>query len=234
MTGLPALLRPMGPGIWIVDGDEVRMLGIPFGTRMTVVKLGSGGLWVHSPVAPSPERVAALAGLGPIEHLVAPSNFHHLYLEPWLEHAPAAKVWAAPGLPERYPKRRFDEVLGDEAPDAWRSDVEQVVFAGNWLLVEVVFFHRPSRSLVITDIVQNHEPTADGWLWRTLKRINAIQAPKGGVPLDFRLTMRRRSVARAARDRMLEWPFEQVILTHGRCITTDARAHIERAFAWLR
>ncbi len=217
----------------MVDGDLVRMLGIPFATRMTVVELESGALWVHSPIALTPERVQAVTAHGPIEHLVAPCTFHHLYVDPWRGVAGGAQVWAAPGLQDRYPQRHFDGELTDEAPAAWFGQIDQVVFRGSRVMVEVVFYHRRSRTLIVTDIVQNHEPAADGWFWRTLKRMNNISAPDGGFPRDFRLTVRDRDAARRSRDVILAWPFEQVSLTHGRCITENAHTHIERAFAWL-
>jgi len=49
-------LKPTSEGIWIVDGPIIRMkagLGctVPFQTRMTVIRLSNGGLWLHSPIA---------------------------------------------------------------------------------------------------------------------------------------------------------------------------------------
>lgn len=96
-----------------------------------------------------------------------------------------------------------------------------------------MFLHRKSQTLIVTDILQNHEPSSDGLFWRTLKRLNGIVAPNGGAPRDWRLTVRDRDVARAARDRMLAWQFERVVMSHGRCIEVDGHAWVERAFAWL-
>lgn len=224
---------PFGPDLWTLDGDPLRMLGIPFRTRMTVVRLPDGGLWLHSPVAPTPERLSAVAKLGPVRHLVAPCTFHHLHVATWSAAHPDATIWGVPGLRERYPERRFDETLSDEPPSQWSGTLDQVVFRGSKVMVEVVFFHRPSKALLITDIVQNHEPELDGLFWRTVKRLNNIAAPNGGAPRDWRLSVRDRTAARECRDRMLAWPFDKVVLTHGRCLTEDAHAHIERAFDWL-
>lgn len=227
------VLQPFGEGIWLVDGDLLRMFGIPFTTRMTVAKLADG-LWLHSPVVASEARVAAIAELGEIAHVVAPGTFHHLYVDPWKTHAAAgAQVWAAPGLPARYPKRDFDAELSDEAPPAWAGEIDQVVFRGSRVMNEVVFFHRRSRTVIFTDIIQNHDPACDGLFWRTIKRWNRISAPDGGVPFDWRLTVRDRDAARRSRDALLKWPFEQVVMTHGVCITENAHTHVERAFAWL-
>jgi len=43
-------LNVLGENIWEIQ-HPLRILGVEFGHRMTVVKLSSGELWVHSPVA---------------------------------------------------------------------------------------------------------------------------------------------------------------------------------------
>lgn len=48
------VLKPIAANVWIVDGPEIHFnyfgLKLPFPTRMTVIRLPDGGLWVHSPV----------------------------------------------------------------------------------------------------------------------------------------------------------------------------------------
>ena len=43
-------LEEFGENIWIIDGPPVRDMGVMFTTRMVVVKLSGGSLWVESPV----------------------------------------------------------------------------------------------------------------------------------------------------------------------------------------
>lgn len=225
-------LQRFGESLWIAEGERIRMLGIPFGTRMTIVRLADGGVWLHSPIAARDELVAAVEELGPIRHIVAPNKFHHLFVGEWLERFPYATSWSGPQLADRV-ALRFDHELGDAAEACWSLDLDQLIFGGTKVLPEAVFLHRKSQTLIVTDILQNHEPSSDGLLWRTLKRLNGIVAPNGGAPRDWRLTVRNRDVARAARDRMLAWQFERVVMSHGRCIEVDGHAWVERAFAWL-
>jgi hypothetical protein len=44
-------LQQFAEGISIVDGAPVRMLGVPLPTRMILVKLADGSLWLNSPVS---------------------------------------------------------------------------------------------------------------------------------------------------------------------------------------
>jgi hypothetical protein len=225
-------LQHFADELWIADGDRVHMLGIPFETRMCVIRLTDGGLWLHSPIAATDELIATIASFGPVKHIVAPNKFHHLFVRQWIEAFPYATAWAGPQLAERV-QIRFDQDLGDTAEPCWAADLDQLIFAGSRVLPDMVFLHRRSRTLIVTDIFQNHDAAVDPWVSRTLKRINGIVAPDGGVPRDWRLTVRDREAARAARDRMLGWDFDRLVIAHGRCIEYGAHAHLERAFAWL-
>ena len=50
------MLDRLAEDLW-VEARPLRFFGVEMGTRMTVVRLADGGLWVHSPV-PSPQRPA--------------------------------------------------------------------------------------------------------------------------------------------------------------------------------
>jgi hypothetical protein len=71
-------LKPVGEDLWMVDGPVVRMAfpggSIPFPTRMVVVRLSSGDLFVWSPTELDGGLRAQLDTLGPIRHLVSPTR----------------------------------------------------------------------------------------------------------------------------------------------------------------
>jgi hypothetical protein len=228
------VLHQWADDIWLLDGDRVRMFGLPLGTRMVVVRLASGGLWLWSPVAPSEARFDAVAALGPVEHIVAPNKLHHLFIGPWRQRFPGAKCWAAPGLAPRRKDLAFDGELGDAPPLAWASDLDQLLFRGCFLLDEAFFLHRKSGTLIVVDFIQNHDPTEDGVFWRGVKRAIGVVAPDGGVPMEVRMTMTDRVAARACVKRLFAWEFDRLVIAHGICLERDARAHIESAFTWLR
>jgi hypothetical protein len=210
------------------------MLTVPFTTRMTIVRLSSGALWLHSPITATPARLEAVRALGPIRQIVAPNKFHHLFVREWARAAPDARCWAEPALAKRKPELGFDGILGDAAEPDWNGDLDQVIFGGTQVLPEAVFFHRSSRTAIFTDLIQNHDPTGETPVYRWLKGINRILAPNGESQRDWRLTVRDRSTARAALERILAWDIERVLLSHGICIERGGHAFVERAFAWLR
>jgi hypothetical protein len=222
--------------VWIVDGPEVgyRLAGltVPCPTRMTVVRLGDGTVWVHSPVAWSEALAAALARLGTVGQIVAPSSYHHLHVAAWQTAFPAAQVHACPGL-LRSPTARDWISLGQSAPAAWRVSIDQLlVDLGSF--EEVIFFHRPSRTLIVTDLMQNFEAArVRNPFTRLLLKAGGATGPNGRASIEIRLAGRgRHRELRAAVRQMADWAPTSILLSHGACFRVDAVAELCRAFAW--
>src|SRR5262249_13002285 len=75
------VFKPMGPDIGIVDGPfEYLTVGgvrlpLPFTTRMTVVRLSNGNLFLHSPIKFDEALASELQRMGTVRHLVSPNQF---------------------------------------------------------------------------------------------------------------------------------------------------------------
>lgn len=82
------VLKPVSNDIWIVEGPIIRLKGIDFPTRMTIVRLSSGGLFVHSPVALTGTLTQQVDQLGSVEHLVSPNRIHYWWIGDWGEAYP--------------------------------------------------------------------------------------------------------------------------------------------------
>jgi hypothetical protein len=223
------MLQALDDRLW-VEARRLRFVGVETGTRMTVLRLADGGLLVHSPVALTAETRAAVDALGPVRAVVAPSRFHHLYVGEWIQAYPDALVCACPGLERKRPDVRWHRVLGDDAEAEWRSEVAQVFFGARPLENEVVFFHRPSRTMICADAVFNlgAHPFP---LTRVVARLMGARAP--GATLFERVLIRNRAAAREQVNRMLAWNAERIILAHGDIIPSGGSEILRRAYAWL-
>ena len=232
------LLKPVADNVWIVDGPEIDMkylgLKLPFPTRMTVVRLADGGLFVHSPIAPDASLMDHVAALGEVRHLIAPNNLHYWYMADWKARFPQARVHAVPGLQRKAKRRlRVDAALGDTPAPEWAGQMDQVLIRGP--LTEADFFHRASRTAILTDLIENfeHARIRPRWL-RLLVRAGHAADPHGSAPYDMRLSfLGRRRALRAGVRRMLAWQPGRVILAHGRWYAKDGAAELARAFAWV-
>ncbi len=227
------MLNEFGPSLYVADGPTVSFYGFPYPTRMAVVRLSDGSVWVWSPVALSDALQDAVDAVGPVRHIVSPNKIHHLFLAEWANRWPEAHVYAPPGLMKRKPELHFDAELGDEPDAAWASDIDQVIFRGSLAMEEVVFFHRASRTAIICDLVQRHpEATMTGWKGM-LMRLDSLVGDHGSTPREWRASFLRRGQARAARDKVLGWQPEKLLIAHGDCAQSGAATIIERALRWI-
>ena len=71
---MTSALSPFAPDIWVGEGPVVSFVGFPYLTRMVVVRLSGGALFVWSPIALSPEIKAAVDALGPVRFLISPDS----------------------------------------------------------------------------------------------------------------------------------------------------------------
>jgi Domain of unknown function (DUF4336) len=228
-------LQPFGPDIWIADGPVASLYGFPYSTRMAVIRLSDGSLFVWSPVMLSTALRAAVDALGPVRHLVSPNALHHLFLAEWTSAYPEARLYASPRLRRKRRDLSFNAELGDAPEPAWAGDIDQVVVHGSFALTEIVFFHHHSRTALFADLIQNFPRD---WFkgWRgVVARLGGIVAPHSGTPSDWRSSFVNRRAARAALARVLAWPIERVVIAHGLLPTADdGAAFVRRAFTWLR
>ena len=227
--------REFAKNVWIIDGPSVRDMGFMFTTRMTVVKLSSGSLWVNSPVPVPPDTLQRITDLGAVTYLVAATPRHVWRLASWHTLFPEAQLWMARTTPFTLKKGRLPitGILGDKPPQGWASDLDQLAFKGSPLIEEVVFFHKASHTVILDDLIQIH-PIEKGRPFRNaLIKLEGVAAPHGGVGLDIRLSFTNRKLARQSLEKLLSWDFDKLIIAHGVCIEKDAKPFAERAFRWL-
>lgn len=93
-------LKPVGEDLWAVDGPHVKLAfpggSVPVPTRMVVVRLASGGLFLWSPTEPDEGLRKEIDALGPVRHLVSPNKLHYAHIGAWKRAYPEATAWASP------------------------------------------------------------------------------------------------------------------------------------------
>ncbi len=209
----------------------VRMGGARFNARMTVIKLRSGEVLVHSPCAFEDSVAAEVAALGRVAALIAPGNYHWVRVPSWQQAFPDAVTYICPGVEKRARGLAFDFVLGDEAPPLWADELSQVALQGTRVMREVAFFHRASRTLILTDLVENFTSATLGTnlFHRVLFRALGMWNTPSPAP-EYRFAWGDKARVREGLERILAWDFERVILSHGDIITRDARQIVAQAW----
>ena len=88
------MLQEFAPSLWLADGPTVSFYGFPYPTRMAIVRLAGGDVWVWSPIQLTAALEREVESLGGVQHIVSPNLLHHLYLAEWAARWPAARVYA--------------------------------------------------------------------------------------------------------------------------------------------
>ncbi|HJP31025.1 MAG TPA: DUF4336 domain-containing protein [Candidatus Latescibacteria bacterium] len=221
----------LADGVWVLN-RPLKAGPVDLGHRMTVVRLASTGLWVHSPVALDDEVRAGLDSLGEVEYLIAPSTFHDLYWAPWFAAYPQARFCAAPGVREEHPELPFTDVLDADIPAARSGDLEHVQLGGMPKINESVFLHTPSKTLIVADMAFNHDRGVNFATGLVLRMTGCYG--QFGVSRLYKLFIGDRKGMRRSVDEVLDWDFERIVMGHGHIVERDGRRILREAYAFLR
>jgi hypothetical protein len=225
-----AALARLDDDLWVAARPLKLIVG-DVGCRMTVIRLPDGGLFLHSPVALDDATRAALDQLGPVRWIVGPNKVHHFFLADYVRAYPEARLVGAPGLPEKRRDLRFEHVLHQDTPLPFDAVLRRRHVEGAPLMDEVVFFHPPSRTLVLTDLAFNLPPGARNearlfhWLVGATGRFGPHRIVRFGI--------RDRAAARRALADVLEWDFDRVVVAHGEVLTAGGKDALRQGFAFL-
>lgn len=199
-------------------------------TRMTVVRLRDGSLWVHSPIPPASDIVDELRRIGQVRYVVAPNRSHHLFFLDFVDAFPAAEGFVAEGLDSKRPDlARFPRV---PRPAPWGPELEGFFIEGLPILNETAWFHGETGTLILADLLFCFS--------RTNRGLTAVVATLlgvyGGLAMSRTMKMAtkdRQALARAVSP-LLSLPIKRVIVAHDQIVDVDAAVKVAEAFAWLR
>jgi hypothetical protein len=221
-------LRAIADGVWAFE-TEIRLgPGFRLPLRSTLLRLDGGALAMVSPVRLGDDEAAEVDRLGPVEHLVAPNLFHHLFLGKAAARWPKAKVWGPQALAKKRSDLRFDGVL--EEAGRIGGALRVIPFEGAAKLGESALLHEPSRSLLLTDSVF-HVTEPRGALTGLVLRIVGAHKVFAQSRFERLLCDDRQKLAASSRA-VLDAGFDRVIPAHGDVVDVDPRARLEAAWAW--
>jgi hypothetical protein len=224
------MLLPVAQDIWHLP-YHFTALGIRISSRMTVVRLAGGKLWLHSPVPISPQVRAQLDALGEVAFIVAPNKAHHLFAGDCAAAFPQALLFGAPGLSRKRPDLQGLRELGAAPEPCWQGELDQLLVEGMPLLNETAWLHRRSRTLILTDLCQwwQGEMPVSSRLYAAVTGVRRQLA----VPYTIRLLVKDRPALARSIHTMLKWEFERVIVAHNSIVDSRARDALSRALAEL-
>jgi len=227
-------LYPHGPinfiddGIFVVEGRWKRSA---FERKMTVFRLGSGEVAVHSAIAMDEAGMAALETIGQPSWILVPNSLHSSDASWYGERYPSARILVPAAKRKKlFEKvRRIDGSLDDDWPEALRGELAIVPLHGT-RIGEVAVVHLPSRTLVLTDAVFNYRDKDLPLVARMIMRANRAYGRFGPSRIFTSFVIDDRDAFLGSIDALLEHDFDRVIMSHGRILASGGKQAIRDAF----
>lgn len=216
----------LAENLWTLS-FPLQVLGTQHGRTVTVIRLSSGKLVVHSMAPFLPGHLAQIRECGEPGWLVEAMLLHDTYAAEGPQSFPGLPFLGPPGFSEivKFP---VADLL--PTPPEWGDELEVIALEGIPRLKEHLFFHRPSRTLIVADLIFNFDPAERGWD-RWFHRHLAGFRRYPGMSRIFRWCIADREALRASLERVYAWDFDRIIPGHGRVIESGGKAALRQALA---
>ena len=219
-------MQAVAENLWVMC-FPLRLLGTALGRIVTLLRLRSGEIVIHSTAPFSSEDVAAILALGRPSALVEATLVHDAFAR----QGRAAFVSVPYFAPEDFSRATSLSTHSYSAlPPSWENELEVLLLEGMPKIREHVFFHRPSRTLVVADLVFNFGPDTPRWTRLFFNGAGGIRHYPG-MSRIFRAMIRDRAAFSQSIETMLKWDFDRVIVGHGAIIETDGKSRVRKALA---
>lgn len=219
-------MQPIAENLWHLQ-YPLKLLGADLQRHVTVMRLASGQVVIHSTGPFTPQDVADINALGPVGWVLDVMLRHDTFTKQGHEAFPQAIVLGPRG---------FSDVVGFDTgfllppPAEWGDEIQVLAVGGIPSVEEHAVFHRPSRTLIVADLFFDPDPEASGWT-HFLMSVVAGRKEGPGISRAYRWATKDKEAFRASLDKIAEWDFDRIIVGHGAIIPTDGKRHFHEALA---
>lgn len=155
-----------------------------------------------------------------ITDIVGPNLFHCSGISKVQKFFPNSKTWAPTGIEKYKPNLKVNNILDD---NSWpyQSELALITLKGAPRINEFLFFHKKSKTLIVTDICFNLTEARGlgAWLilniFGTYRRLAMSKLYLKGI-ID-------KPAFEKSLSQIFLYDFENIIINHGQNITTNAR-----------
>lgn len=198
---------------------------VEFPIRSTLLPHKDGAVLI-SPINFNEAQVHSLKQFN-VTDIVAPSDIHHLFILDAQKIFPSARLWRVPGLEKKRPEVPWTHVLGESK---WLiEEIKVLPIDGASKLSEHLFFHLPSKTLVVTDLLFNvvRPPGL------AAKIIFSIMGTYNGFAMSrlLKVAITDKSKFRSSIEKVLKFEIENLALAHGNNVQGDGKRLLMGALA---
>lgn len=203
---------------------ELKMPLMSLPVRTTVVQLKMGQVMISPGSQLTPEQ---LRSAGTVTDLVAPNLFHCAGLPKAQKTFPQAKVWGSPGCRELKTNISW---TGDLNPKDWpyQEELPMLLIQGMPKVNETIFFHRRSKTLIVSDLCFNLQDARGVGCWIILNLFGTYR--RFGVSRFWLKMTKDFPALKNSLRQLFEWDFENIVMSHGSTVVQDGKDRLKAAF----
>lgn len=210
-------MQSIAENLWLLRYPQ-SLLGARIGRTVTVIRLRSDEVLIHSTAPFTTADVQAIRAVGVPAFLTDVTLFHDTFAKEGRRAFPNVPYAAPAGF-----------VLATASMTAlaekWPSELVVIELAGIPKLREHAVLHRPTRTLIVADLVFNFGPSASAWTRGFFRWAGGIREFPGMSRL-FRHSIRDRRAFAASIEQLLNQDFDRLIVGHGDVIETGAKEQL--------
>ena len=223
------MIKEFADNLWVAEDEKFTVGGLQIGSRMTIVRLINGDLFVHSPIALSRTIKDSIDSIGKPKFIIAPNTMHHLFFKQFYNECSDTELYIVPKLRKKLTDLPLAKDLVDWLDYPWNNEIKQHHVKGIPKLDEVVFFHPFSKTLILTDLafyITSESPLVT----RLFFRLNGAYEKFGPSRIFKHFILKNKSEFKKSLDYILAWDFERINISHGKLIENDGKDIFAKAF----
>ncbi|MBL7688814.1 MAG: hypothetical protein JNJ49_12335 [Bdellovibrionaceae bacterium] len=203
---------------------KMPLMALP--VRTVVVQTSDGNIMISPGSQLSSEQLQAS---GPITDIVAPNLFHGAGISKASIAHPKARLWGSSSMRRKSqstPELKWTHELNE---NSWifSNELPVVAIGGMPTVEEFVFVHKPSRSLIVTDLCFNLTDAKGFGAWLILSIFGTYR--KFGISSFFLKGVKDRAAFMNSLTKLFSHDFDNIIVSHGDIVQGGAKALLRDA-----
>ncbi len=209
-------------------GFPLKMLGADVRRNVTVIRLKSGKLVIHSSAPFAPGDIVDIRALGTPAWLIDTLLRHDTFAREGRDAFPEVSYLAPEGFGEELD---FPIGLLSDTPAEWAGELDILEIAGAPSFRETGVLHRASRTLIVADLLFNFGNDEPLWTELLLKAATVHGEHSPGISRPFKAAVEDEPAFLTSIRTLLEWDFDRIIVGHGDLIPANGKALLQDAIA---
>jgi len=220
------MITPLAENLWMLR-YPLKALGADLRRNVSIIRLASGDLVIHSTGPFTAEDLTEISGLGRPAWLVDSMLRHDTFAKEGRTAFPNLPYLAPPGFSMQ---EECSTIPLLPAPIEWGEELLVLEVRGMPDFKEHLFFHPSSRTLIVADLAFNfgaHEP----WWTELLLKAAVGSEHHPGMSKPFKAAVKDEGAFRDSMAQMLAWDFDRVVVGHGDVLETGGHGKLARMLA---